>query len=84
METIAVRVLKALAELGPLDMSSIKRVLGIRPTTNIAWIIKKLEKYGLVECGWLCKLTEKGKAALQYLDVCGDIGCLANKVNTQS
>jgi predicted transcriptional regulator len=84
METIAIKVLKVLTEFGPLDVSSIKRILGIKPTTSISWVIKKLERYGFVECKWLCKITEKGRVALQYLDECGDIGCLSAKVDTLS
>jgi Mn-dependent DtxR family transcriptional regulator len=82
METMAIKVLRALAQYGPLDVSSIRRILGIK--SNISWMVKKLEKHGLIECGWLCKLTEKGKAALQYLDECGDVGCLSAKVDMLS
>jgi DNA-binding PadR family transcriptional regulator len=79
VETTVIKVLKILDEYGPLDPSTIKRISG---STYTYKALKKLEYYGLVECGWLCKLTEKGKAALQYLDECCDVGCLSAKVDT--
>ncbi len=45
-------------------------------------MLKKLEYYGLVECSWLCRLTEKGKAVLQFIDECIDVSCLSARVDT--
>jgi Mn-dependent DtxR family transcriptional regulator len=73
METVAVKVLKILAEHGPLDISSIRRLLNIKHTRTVSSAVRKLERYGLVECSWVCKLTEKGKIALQHADECLDI-----------
>jgi DNA-binding PadR family transcriptional regulator len=79
METTAIKVLKILDEYGPLDPSTIKRISG---STYTYKALKKLEHYGLIECRWLCKITEKGKIALQLAErrqrmTCGDVLCLS-------
>jgi Mn-dependent DtxR family transcriptional regulator len=81
METITVKVLKVLAQYGPLDISSIRRILGIKHTRTVSTAVKRLQRHGFVDCDWLCKITEKGKTALQYIDECIDVGCLSAKVN---
>ena len=79
METVAVKVLKVLAQYGPLDISSIRRILGIRHTRTVSSAVRKLQRHGLVECSWVCKLTERGKTALLHADECIDIfSCLNN------
>jgi Mn-dependent DtxR family transcriptional regulator len=83
METITVKVLKVLAQYGPLDISSIRRILGIKHTRTVSTAVKRLQRHGFVDCGgWLCKITEKGKTALRYIDECIDVGCLSAKVNS--
>ncbi len=79
METTVIKVLKILDHYGPLDPSTIKRISG---STYVYRVLKKLECYGLVECSWLCRLTEKGKAALQFIDECIDVSCLSARVDT--
>jgi DNA-binding PadR family transcriptional regulator len=78
METTAIKVLKILDEYGPLDPSTIKRISG---STYTYKALKKLEHYGLIECRWLCKITEKGRIALQLAErrqsTCGDVLCLS-------
>jgi DNA-binding PadR family transcriptional regulator len=75
----AIKVLKILNEYGPLDPSTIKRISG---STYVYRVLKKLEYYGLVKCSWLCRLTEKGKAAIQFIDECIDVNCLSARVDT--
>jgi len=79
METTVIKVLKILDEYGPLDPSMIKRISG---TTYTYKALKKLEHYGLIECRWLCKITEKGRIALQLAErrqriKCRNVLCLS-------
>jgi DNA-binding PadR family transcriptional regulator len=79
METTAIKVLKILVRYGPLDPAMIKRISG---STYTYKALKKLEQYGLIECRWwLCKITEKGRIALQLAEqrrtTCRDVLCLS-------
>ncbi len=76
METVAIKILKLLATYGPLDASSIRRLLGAKSASNVSAAVKRLMRYGLVDGFWLYSLTEKGKAALRYIDKCKDLRCL--------
>ncbi len=68
METVAIKILKLLAMYGPLDVSSIRRLLGAKSASSVSAAVKRLMRYGLVDGFWLYSLTEKGKAALQYIE----------------
>jgi Mn-dependent DtxR family transcriptional regulator len=78
--TLAVKILKLLATYGPLDVSSMRRLLGVRRTSTVSAVVGRLVRRGLVEGFWLYKLTEKGRAALQYVDKCGDLKCLMREL----
>jgi len=84
VETLAIKILKLLSEYGPLDMSSIKRLLGIKRTSNVSAAVKRLMRRGLVKGFWLYSLTEKGKEALKYVDKCSDLRCLMREVEDAS
>jgi len=77
---MAIKILKLLAVYGPLDVSSMRRLLGVRRTSGVSAVVKRLARHGFVEGFWLYKLTEKGKAALQHIDECGDLRCIVKKV----
>jgi hypothetical protein len=84
METTAIKVLKALNDYGPLDPSTIKKICGTAYTYKV---LKKLQHYRMVECGWLCKITEKGRIALQLVEQqqrikCTDVLCLSTMSNS--
>jgi len=80
VETLAVKILKLLAVHGPLDVSSIRRLLGIKRTSDVSAAVKRLMRYGLVKGFWLYSLTEKGKEALKHVDKCNDLRCLMREV----
>jgi predicted transcriptional regulator len=80
VETVAVKILKLLAEYGPLDVSSMRRLLGVGHTSGVSAAVRRLVRHGLVSGFWLYSLTEKGKAVLKYADVCGDLRCLLREV----
>ena len=84
METLAVKILKLLAVYGPLDVSSMRRLLGVRRTSSVSVVVKRLARRGLIDGFWLYKLTEKGKAALQHIDKCGDLRCIVKEVEGTS
>jgi len=77
---MAIKILKLLAMYGPLDASSMRRLLGVRRTSGVSAAVKRLARRGLIEGFWLYKLTEKGWAALKYVDKCGDLKCLMREV----
>jgi Mn-dependent DtxR family transcriptional regulator len=83
VETLAVKILKLLATYGPLDVSSIRRLLGVKRTSSVSAVVKRLTRRGLIEGFWVYKLTEKGKAVLQHVDKCGDLKCLMKEVESQ-
>ncbi len=80
METVAIKILKLLATYGPLDASSIRRLLGARSASSVSAAIKRLMRHGLVSGFWLYSLTEKGKVALQFIDGCKDLRCLMERI----
>jgi len=80
---MAIKVLKLLATYGPLDVSSIRRLLGVKHTSSVLDVVKRLARHGLVSGFWLYKLTEKGRAALQLADKCKDLKCLMREVESQ-
>ena len=80
METLAVKILKLLATYGPLDISSIRRLLGIKRTSDVSAVVKRLMRRGLVKGFWLYSLTEKGKEALKHVDKCNDLRCLMREI----
>jgi len=77
---MAIKILKLLAMYGPLDVSSMRRLLGVRRTSSVSAAVKRLAHRGLIEGFWLYKLTEKGRAALKYVDKCSDLKCLTREV----
>ncbi len=82
METVAIKILKLLATYGPLDASSIRRLLGARSASSVSAAVRRLARHGLVDGFWLYKLTEKGKAALRFIDKCGNLKCLMKEVES--
>jgi len=80
VETLAVKILKLLATYGPLDISSIRRLLGIKRTSDVSAVVKRLMRRGLVKGFWLYSLTEKGKEALKHVDKCNDLRCLMREI----
>ncbi len=82
METLAIKILKLLATYGPLDASSIRRLLGVRRTSSVSAAVRRLARHGLVDGFWLYKLTEKGEAVLKHVDRCGDLRCLTKEVRS--
>ena len=82
METLAIKILKLLAAYGPLDASSIRRLLGVKYTLSVSVAVRRLVSYGLVEGFWLYKLTDKGKAALKHVDRCSDLRCLMREIGS--
>ena len=81
METIAIKILKLLATYGPLDVSSMRRLLGIEYTYSVSATVKRLARHGLIEGLLLYKLTEKGRAALKYVDKCRNLRCILKEFN---
>jgi len=77
---MAIKILKLLAVCGPLDMSSIRRLLGVKHTSDVSAAVKRLMRRGLVKGFWLYSLTEKGREALKYVDRCNDLKCLMREV----
>jgi Mn-dependent DtxR family transcriptional regulator len=75
---MAVKILKLLDKYGPLDASSIRRLLGVKSDVSAA--VKRLMRRGLVKGFWLYSLTEKGREALKYVDRCNDLRCLMKEV----
>jgi Mn-dependent DtxR family transcriptional regulator len=82
VETLPVKILKLLAAHGPLDASSIRRLLGVKYTLSVTAAVRKLACHGLVEGFWLYKLTDKGKAALKHIDRCSDLRCLMREIGS--
>ncbi len=80
METVAIKILKLLATHGPLDMSSIRMLLGAGSASSVSAAIKRLMRHGLVSGFWLYSLTEKGKTALQFINECKDLRCLMERI----
>jgi Mn-dependent DtxR family transcriptional regulator len=80
VETLAIKILKLLSEYGPLDISSIRRLLGVRRTSSVSTVVKRLMRRGLVKGFWLYSLTEKGREALKHVDKCNDLKCLMKEI----
>ncbi len=81
METLAIKILKLLATYGPLDMSSIRRLLGVRRTSSVSAAVKRLMRRGLVDGFLLYSLTEKGREALKHVDKCNNLKCLMRETS---
>ena len=81
---MAIKILKLLATYGPLDVSSIRRLLGIKRTSDVSAAVKRLMRHGLVRGFWLYSLTEKGKETLKYVDKCNDLRCLMREIEGAS
>jgi len=81
---MAIKILKLLATYGPLDMSSIRSLLGIKRTSDVSAAVKRLMRRGLVNGFWLYSLTEKGKEALKHVDKCNDLRCLMREIEGAS
>jgi hypothetical protein len=82
MSTMAIKVLRLLATYGPLDGSSIRRLLGVKHASSVSDVVRRLARHGLVSGHWLYSLTEKGRAALQFADKCGDLKCLVKELTS--
>jgi DNA-binding MarR family transcriptional regulator len=80
---MAIKILKLLATYGPLDMSSIRRLLGVKRTSDVSAVVKRLMRHGLVDGFWLYSLTEKGREALKYVGRCNDLKCLMRELKAQ-